>query len=78
MGDGLEQVLNRVIDWVKYEEAKNAALITMNGVGAGVILQWLSSSSVSATLGRCLKGSSVALLNLATGRAFQLLSSAKR
>ena len=59
--DGLEQTLNRVIDWVKYEEAKNAALITLNGVGAGVILQWLSSPKVSAILARCLKGSFVAL-----------------
>lgn len=62
MDDGLEQVLNRVIDWVKYEEAKNAALITLNGVGAGVILQWLSSPKVSMTLARCLKGSLAALL----------------
>lgn len=60
--DGLEQTLNRVVDWVKYEEAKNAALVTLDGVGVGVVLQWLSNPGVSVALARWLKGSSVALL----------------
>jgi hypothetical protein len=60
--DGLEQTLNRVIDWVKYEEAKNGALVTLDGVGVGVVLQWLSSPEVSVALARCLKGSLAALL----------------
>ena len=45
MEEKLEPVLNRVIDWLKYEEAKNGALVTLNGVGVGVIVQWLSSAS---------------------------------
>ncbi len=64
MEDRLERVLNRIIDWVKYEEAKNAALITLDGVGAGVILQWLNVSQgpVSMALSICLKGSLAAYL----------------
>lgn len=64
MEDRLERVLNRIIDWVKYEEAKNAALITLDGVGAGVILQWLNVSQgpVSMALSSCLKGSLAAYL----------------
>ena len=45
MEERLEQVLDRVIDWLKYEEVKNAALLTLDGVGLGVILQWLSAPS---------------------------------
>jgi len=39
----LQTILERVIDWLKYEEAKNVALFTLNGVGAGVIVTWLST-----------------------------------
>jgi hypothetical protein len=55
MEERLERVLNRVIDWVKYEEAKNAALVTLDGVGFGVIA---ASSSPSPWL----KGSQVIFL----------------
>ena len=60
MEERLERVLNRVIDWLKYEEAKNAALVTLDGVGVGVIAQWLSN--VSPALSPWLKGSLVILL----------------
>lgn len=61
--DSLDGVLNRVIDWLKYEEAKNAALVALNGAGAGVILQWLSQTGNSASLlSPWLKGSLAALL----------------
>lgn len=60
MEERLERVLNRVIDWLKYEEAKNGALVTLNGVGVGVIVQWLSSAS--AALSPWLKASLVILL----------------
>src|SRR6516162_1077386 len=60
--DRLEQVLNRVIDWVKYEEAKNAALITLDSVGVGVILQWPSASQSSTALSPWLKNSSLAAI----------------
>jgi hypothetical protein len=64
MEDRLERVLNRVIDWIKYEEAKNAALITLDGVGGGVILQWLnvSQGKMVMVLSPWLKGSLAALL----------------
>jgi hypothetical protein len=42
----LQTVLERVIDWLKYEEAKNAVLITFNGVAAGLLVQWLGSTTV--------------------------------
>src|SRR5262245_26331648 len=41
--DQLQGILDRVIDWLKYEEAKNVALVTLNGVGAGFIVTWLST-----------------------------------
>lgn len=62
MDDKLELVLNRVIDWLKYEDAKNAALITLDGVGLGVLLQWLSVSKLPAVLCHWLHGSLAALL----------------
>lgn len=62
MEDELEAVLSRIIDWLKYEEAKNAALITLDGVSAGVILQLLSASGIPKALSPWLKGSLVALL----------------
>lgn len=62
MEDKLEAVLSRIIDWLKYEEAKNAALITLDGVSAGVILQLLSASGIPKALSPWLKGSLVALL----------------
>lgn len=62
MEDRLERVLSRVIDWLKYEEAKNGALVTLDGVGAGLLLQWLSSASKLHELSPWLKGSLVALL----------------
>jgi hypothetical protein len=63
MEDRLERSLNRITDWLKYEEAKNAALITLDGVGAGLILQWLSGGSAqTAGVTPWLKGSLVALL----------------
>jgi hypothetical protein len=62
MEDRLERQLNRVTDWVKYEEAKNAALITLDGVGAGMILQWLSVSRQHAAVTPWLTGSLVLLL----------------
>jgi hypothetical protein len=63
MEERLERVLSRVIDWLKYEEAKNGALVTLDAVGAGLIAQWLSSASnLSAALSPWLKGSLVALL----------------
>jgi hypothetical protein len=62
MEDRLERLLNQVTDWVKYEEAKNAALITLDGVGAGMILQWLSVSRQHAAVTPWLTGSMVALL----------------
>jgi hypothetical protein len=43
--DRLERVLNRVVDWLKYEEAKNGALIALNGVVAGAILTGSTPSS---------------------------------
>lgn len=43
MAESLEGVLNRVIDWLKYEEAKNGALVAFDGVGAGLIVQWLTN-----------------------------------
>ena len=39
------RVLNRVTDWLKYEEAKNGALVALDGVGVGVIAQWLNNAS---------------------------------
>jgi hypothetical protein len=39
----LQTVLERVIDWLKYEEAKNGVLITLNGVAAGLLPQWAGS-----------------------------------
>jgi hypothetical protein len=57
----LDQVLDRVIDWLKYEEAKNAALVTLDGVGLGVILQWLGSQS-GQKLSVLLRTSQAALL----------------
>lgn len=41
--DDLQAILDRVVDWLKYEEAKNVALVTLNGVGAGFIVTWLST-----------------------------------
>jgi hypothetical protein len=51
--DRLERILNRVIDWLKYEEAKNGALVALNGLVAGAILTWSTGSSkiVSVSLG---------------------------
>jgi hypothetical protein len=58
----LEGVLNRVVDWLKYEEAKNGALVTLDGVGAGVILQWLSiNSNATSATSPWLKGALAAL-----------------
>lgn len=42
----LQTILERVIDWLKYEEAKNGVLITLNGVAAGLLVQWLGSTPV--------------------------------
>jgi len=54
----LEGILNRVIDWLKYEEAKNGALIALNGgVVAGAILTGSTPSSF------CLKCSWALLLS---------------
>jgi len=39
----LQTVHERVIDWLKYEEAKNGVLIILNGVAAGLLTQWPSS-----------------------------------
>jgi hypothetical protein len=61
MEDKLDQVLDRVIDWLKYEEAKNAALVTLDGVGLGVILQWLGMQS-GQKLSVLLRTSQAALL----------------
>lgn len=60
MEERLERVLNRVVDWLKYEEAKNAALVGLDGVGVGVIAQWLSNPSQA--LSPWLKGSLAILL----------------
>ncbi|MEO7522337.1 MAG: hypothetical protein ABIW79_11025 [Gemmatimonas sp.] len=60
----LERILTRVIDWLKFAEAKNAALVTVDvGAIAGVI-GWLASEpGVPLWLAPWLKGS-VALLVL--------------
>ena len=60
MEERLERVLNRVIDWLKYEEAKNAALVTLDGVGLGVIAA--EPSNASPGLSPWLKGSLVIFL----------------
>ena len=60
MEDRLERVLNRVIDWLKYEEAKNGALVALNGVVAGAILTWSIPSSKLVSF--CLQGSLALLL----------------
>lgn len=35
MEERLKALLDRVSDWLKYEEAKNVALVTLNSVGVG-------------------------------------------
>jgi hypothetical protein len=60
MEERLERVLNRVIDWLKYEEAKNGALIALNGVAMSVIVPWLSNAPQAAS--PWLKASVVTLL----------------
>ena len=60
MEERLERVLNRVIDWLKYEEAKNGALIALNGVAMSVIVPWLSNGPQAAS--PWLKASVVTLL----------------
>jgi hypothetical protein len=60
MEDRLEKALNRVTDWLKYEDAKNVALVTLDGVGIGVIVQWLSN--VSGVMSYLLGFSLLALL----------------
>ena len=48
MIEQLETVLDRVIDWLKYEEAKNVALLTLDG--AGLTLVWPNVSSAPTIL----------------------------
>jgi hypothetical protein len=46
MEDRLERILTRVIDWLKFAEAKNVALLTLDaGAGAGLI-GWLGGDQV--------------------------------
>jgi hypothetical protein len=55
MEERLEGLLNRVSDWLKYEEAKNVALVTLNTVGVGAALQITPKHSLSVViLGVCL------------------------
>lgn len=60
MEDRLERVLNRVIDWLKYEEAKNGALIAVNGVVVGALLTWTTPFSKPVSF--CLECSLALLL----------------
>ena len=46
----LAAILERVLDSLKYVEAKNVALVTLNGVGAGFLATWLSAPNPT-TLG---------------------------
>lgn len=62
MEESLEGVLNRVIDWLKYEEAKNGALVALDGVGAGLIVQWLTNITSSKGVPSALLGASLAAL----------------
>jgi hypothetical protein len=60
----LQTVLERVVDWLKYEEAKNGVLVTLNGVAVGFLVQWLGSTSVwlSFVFRVCIFGFIVSLL----------------
>lgn len=48
MVEQLQTVLDRVIDWLKYEEAKNVALLTLDGVGLSLV--WPNVSSAPTPL----------------------------
>ena len=56
MEERLKSFLDRVSDWLKYEEAKNAALVALNGVAVGVVLQMTTSAGTlsSYVLSGCL------------------------
>lgn len=46
MEDRLERILTRVVDWLKFAEAKNAALLTLNAGAAAGIIGWLGGDQV--------------------------------
>jgi hypothetical protein len=61
--DRLGDLLNRVVDWLKFAEAKNTAAVGLSSTALGVIVTFLiAGPSVSALAGAGLAAGAVALM----------------
>lgn len=49
MEDRRERILTRVIDWLKFAEAKNAALLTLDAGAVAGLIGWLGGDQVPPT-----------------------------